>query len=558
MKKFVLVLVLLRVFTFSFDWSFALKSSRSGDLSLPPLRVVLVLKYHYPLSEIEGKFLDPNFFRLLSDFYQILNSLNGKTVLAISPSFLNQISDVSKGEFPNGSWRKEWLPPGFPKDDPDKSWRIMASSVTGKLLALISSNYVEVAAVPLYSPPLGLLVDSGFERHAISQIKITMSQFSEMFGGVDCVYPPLLDVSSSILRIFPKGAYSFASSKVISFPSEVSSVKFVPVDMGLSESLMRVKNESDLSKILGRLHSYQRLGKKGIAIVLDMFNWVMTPVEVKIGILNSLFNDPYLQMVFPDDLKYQKIDYLERYTTFGEPDSFYTQEPVLRLWDLFKGMFITYLKSSAYIPLEKRERAKNLLYALEDSTFYESVFTGNHYFVLEDFNHLARKLYSILGEDSSSLPDALEFARMRVVLKMVDSTPILNGVEDEGFWVYSKKFSNSGMYLKTILLKSGLLLSIYPGKEAKDLIGKSRILVVKCGSKEYRLYFKTWRNRIYVFKNNVLSGKLSRNFGIWKVVEILLKVDLPEDVCVELLDSRSRDVLLRVPENGCIRLAEGR
>ncbi len=558
MRKLALALVLLYALVFSIDWNYALKSSRSGDLSLPPLRVVLVLKYHYPLSEIDGKFLDPDFFKLLSDFYQILNTLNGRVVAAISPSFLNQISDVSKGEIPNGIWKKTWLPSGFPKDDPDRSWRIIASSVTGKLIALMSSNYVKIAAIPLYSPALGLLVDSGLESHAESQIKITTSQFSDIFGGVDCIYPPLLDISSAILKLFPKKTYSFASSKVISLPSEVSSVKFVPVDVDLSESLMNVKSEGDLSKILGKLHSYQRLGKKGIAIVLDMFRWMKTPLDVKTGVLNALFHDPYLEMVFPEDLYYQKINYLQRYTVFGEPDSFYTQESVLRLWDLFKGMFITYIKSSVYIPLEEKEHAKNLLYALEDSTFYESVFTGNHKSVLEDFNYIARKLYSILGEDSSSIPDALEFARMQVMLKAVDSIPVLNGVEDEGFWVYAKEFSNNGMHLKIILLKDGLLLSIYPGKDAKDLIGESRILVVKYNEEEYRLYFKTWRKRIYVFKNGVLSGKLSRKFGVWKVVEILLKADFPASVCVELLDSRTRGVLLRVPESGCIRLAEGR
>ena len=558
MKKSILLILLIYTFAFSFDWNSALKSSRSGDLALPPLRVVLVMKYHYPLSETDGKFLDVNFFRLLSDFYQILNSLNGKVVVAISPSLLNQISDVSKNEIPSGDWKVNWLPPGFPKDDLDKSWRIMASSITGKLIALMSSNYVKIAAIPLYSPPLGLLIDSGFEKHAVSQVKITTSQFSDIFGGVDCFYPPLLDISSEISRIFPKGAYSFASSKVMSSPSEISSIKFVPVDVDLSESLMRVKDERDLSKILGKIHSYQRLGKKGIAIVLDMFRWMKAPTDVKIGILKAFFHDPYLKMSFPEELRYRSAGYLDRYTIFGDPDSFYTQEPVLRLWDLFKGMFITYLKSSAYIPLEKKEKAKNFLYALEDSTFYESVSTGEEKFILKDFNHLARKLYSILGEDSSSLPDAIEFARMQVVLKRIDSNPVLNGMEDEGFWVYAKEFSNGGMSLKIVLLKNGLLLSVHPVEDAKDLIGKSRILVVNYNGAEYRMYFKTWRNRIYVFKNGILSGKLSRNFGVWKNVEVLLRADFPGKISVELLDSRSRDVLLRIPESGYIRLDEGR
>ena len=559
MKKFILVILLLYTLVFSFSWNAALKSSRSGNISLPPLRVVLVLKYHYPLSEIDGRFLDPNFFKLLADFYQILNSLSGKVIVAVSPSFLNQISDVSKNSMPDGNWKKNWLPSGFPKDNPNRSWKILSSSIAGKLIALISSGYVKISVIPLYSPPMGLLVESGFENHAISQTKIAFSQLSDIFGSVDCFYPPLLDISSEIVsRIVPKGSYSFASSKVLSHPVEISSVRLVPVDVDISKSLMSVKNEEDLSKVLGKIHSYQRLGKKGISIVLDFFKWMKTPLEIKLGILKALTSDPYIELSFPEDLEYRNIGYLNRYTIFGDPDYFYTQEPVLRLWDLFKGIFVTYLKSSHYAPPEKREKAKNILYALEDSTFYESVFTGDYKFVLKDFNHLAKKLYSILGEDSSSLPDALEFARMQITLERIFSSPVLNGVEDEGFWVYAKEFSNGGMNLKLVLLKKGILLSIYPGKDAKDLIGKSRILVVSYNGVEYRFYFKTWRKRIYLFKKGILSGKLMENFGVWKNVELLIKSDLPGSLFVEMLDSRSREVLSRIPESGYIRLDERR
>lgn len=525
---------------------------------MPPLKVVLILKYHYPWSEIDGDFKDPRFFAMVSDFYRVLGMVDRKVIFAISPSFFNQIREMSRGNWQDGEWEKEFLPPGFPQDEPKRSWRTMASSIPGKLIAMVSSGKVEIAALPLYSPPIGLLVDSGFEKHAKDQVQLAISQFSEIFGSVDCVYPPILDISGGSASVIPKGFFSFANQEVLERPSEISSVKFVPVDWGVSERIYGVQNEEELVEILEKLHMYQRLGKSGLAIVVDARKWLNKPWDVKEGILKAIFNDPYIELVFPRDLSYSRGEYLNRYTIYGKPDSFYMRDSVLRLWELYKGIFVTYLKSSSYMAPQKREKAKNLLYALEDVTFYESAGKNNTGSILDLFDMLAKKLYELLGEDTSSLPKASEFANLQVNLRRIDSSPVINGVEDEGFWVYSKVFSSGKMTLKLVLLKRGLYLSVFPGKDAKDLLGESRILVVKVKDEEYRVYFKVWRNRIYVFKKQVLSGKLVKGFGIWKNVEMLLNEKLPVDISVELLDSRSRKVLFRIPSRGYIRLDERR
>ena len=553
MKRAFALLILLPVLLFPLDWKKVLDLSEKGRADLPPLKVVLVLEFHSPKSILRERMVSDEILESLSDLYRTLSVLDGeKFVLGISSSFLDQIKEIGKiRAFPRGS--EELLTENLKAAGIESGWKIMASSTLGKIAALVSSGKVVISFLPMYRAPVVQLLDSGFENDAINQVSISYRKLKEAFGEATSFLPPLLAVTSDSLGILPEGVeYVFVDDRGVSRPVEIGRLKLIPVDHAISLGIEKAESEEDLSKIFSKLHFYQRSGKSGIAILLRRTKW-----KVKEAFLKALLSDPYISLSLPQDLEYGKIGFLQPSSIYGRVDAVFSNERVLKLWELFKGIFIVFSKVSPYLSGYKRELATDLLYALEDSTFYEAIFENSENLskLLSLFDTIASELYRTIGEDSSSLPKASEYAIGEVYLKTIDSKPLLNGIEDEGFWVYAQKFESEGLRVKIVKTGDNLLFSIGFDTSARDLIGKSRLLVLKLNDTEYRVYFKTWRKRIYVFKNGVLSGKLSDGFGIWDTVELSIPAKLPSRFSVELLDSRSRSVLYKIGE---LRLVEGR
>ena len=553
MKRAFALLFFLPILLFSLDWKTAFELSEKGRADLPPLKVILVLEFHSPKSILKGRMISDEILRELSDFYKTLSALDGENfVVAISSSFVDQIKEIGKiRTFPEGS--ESLLTENLKVAGVESGWKIMASSTLGKLVALVSSGKVEISFLPMYRASIVQLLDSGFEDDAINQISISYKKLLETFGRVASFLPPLLAVTSDSLGILPDGIdYVFVDDRGVSRPVRIGGLKLVPIDHTTSLDLEKVESEKDLSKILTKLHSYQRTGKSGIAILIRDVSW-----EVKRAFLKALLNDPYVSLSLPEDLEYGRSGFLQPSSIYGEVNAIFSSEGVLKLWELFKGIFIVFSKVRSYLSGYRKEVATDLLYSLEDSTFYEAVFRSSRNLskLLSLFDSIASELYRTIGEDSSGLPKASEYAIGEVFLKTIDSKPILNGIEDEGFWVYAEKFQNDIVSVKIVKLRKNLVFSVRFGTKARDLIGKSRILVLKLNDTEYRIYFKTWRNRIYVFKNGVLSGKLSDGFGVWDTVELSIPAKLPSRFSLELLDSRSRSVLYKIGE---LRLVEGR
>ena len=545
--------MILPVLLFPLDWKKVLDLSEKGRADLPPLKVVLVLEFHSPKSILKGKMVSDEVLVSLSDLYRTLSVLDGeKFVLAISSSFLDQIKEIGKIRiFPKGS--EKLLTENLKVAGIESGWKIMASSSLGKIAALVSSGKVGISFLPIYRAPVVQLLNSGFENDAMKQVSISYEKLKEVFGEVGSFLPPFLAVTSDSLGILPEGVeYVFVDDRGVSRPVEIGSLKLIPVDHEISLGIEKAKGEEDLLKIFSRLHSYQKSGKSGIAILLRRTKWKLKEVFLK-----ALISDPYISLSLPGDLEYGRSGFLQPSSIYGRVDAVFSNNRVLKLWELFKGIFIVFSKVSPYLSGYKREIATDLLYSLEDSTFYEAIFqnSGNLSKLLSLFDTIASELYGTIGEDSSKLPKASEYAIGEVYLKTIDSESLLNGMEDEGFWVYAQKFESEGLRVKIVKVKENLILSIGFDGAARDLIGKSRLLVFRLNDTEYRVYFKTWRNRIYVFKNGILSGKLSGGFGIWDTVEVSLPVKLPARFSVALLDSRSRDVIYKINE---IRLVEGR
>lgn len=554
MKK-LLFLLILPVVLFSIDWRAALKEAEEGNPSLPPLQIILIIDFHHPKAVLDGRIVSCDLLEMTSLLYETLSVLegsSGKFVMALSPSLLRQIRSIPRSALKDCEGISRYLPKGFEEGDPVASWKVVCGSIPGKLVGLSSSGKISVSAIPLYSPPIGLLMKSGLEDHAVDQTEISVKWFSEMFGRVKSFLPPLLDLPPEFLEILSNlgVSFTFVDSRVITSPRSVEGINLVPVNLELSSSLADVKDESDLSNVLSSLHRIQRMGSGGMAILLRGKDFLGRG-DALASIIRALSSDPYISLSFPGDLTYRLSNYAPAYRR-----EVLSSEASLRLWELFKGIYVTYSKLSKYLKGDRLEEAKDLVYSLEDSTFYESVSKGGEF--LDVFDALARKLYETLGESPKGLPRAVEFARMEVKLKVFQTVPILNGVDDDGVWTYASTFEDTGMRIKLLLTSEGLAIYVSFDGEARDLIGKSRVLIIKLGEDEYRLYFKTFRGRIYVFKNGILSGKLKKNFGVWKGVEMLLKVKIPSELSVSLLDSRERKVLSRIPQKGSLRLDEGR
>jgi hypothetical protein len=558
-KRF-LIFFFVPVVALSFNWKLAMENAEKGNVSLTPLNVVLVFYYHAPKSVWDGKIVSGIILEEIADLYHTLGKLrDGKGVIALSASFLDQMSNVERTRWTFFKYDPKILPPNLQGSSSENVWKVMVNSIKGKIIALFSSGNIDVAMLPLYNAPVVQLLENGFENHARDQISLSYEKLQGFFGKINTAVFPYLSFSPDVFDLLPRGVeYVVVDEKSVSRPVSYRNINFVPMDSGLSKELLSVNTEEDLSKVLSKLHRYQRAGREVVGIFINSMEWIEKDWETREGIISALLSDPFLKLSIPEDLNYSaNAQYIQTSSIYGNPNNVFMEDSTLKLWELFKGIFVSYTKLSPYLSKERREEALDLLYSLEDATFYEGVYKKASYLqeLLSLFDVISSRLYELIGENYSKLPKASEFVLGEVALETVEASPLINGLEDEGFWVYSKKFDYDDLELKLLGVENGLLVSIGLSEPLRSLIGKSFILKVIAGDTEYRFYLKTWRGRVYTFKNGKLNGKLEKGFGLWNVAEMLLRAELPLQFKVELVDSRTGQV---IAQSSFLRLVKGR
>ena len=598
------VLLVVSVLALALDAGRALSMAQQGNPSLPPLKLMIVMKYHSPLQKLPSDdfYSSPMVRILLSDLYFLSDLLSKKAdlrlVLAVSNSFLEQIRDYSttgvdklmdenyKGMLlrvfapPNGTfrtaqeWNYNWLPPNIKKDINKRAsldtiialYRMMASSILGKLIAIHEYGKFDVAVVPDCDCAGAFLISRGMKEVVKRQLFVSYEELSTIFGSVGGFFPPMLDISQDLLDILSdmKVDWIFASWKILPSPSYINGIKAFPVDVELSDKLLKIRTEKDLANFMSDLHRLQRAGKDFVALRINALYWAFLDYDVKRAILQALSDDEFVKLVLPSEVNVTGRVRMVRSSEVENLDDWFSQGAILKGWELVMGAFEIFNKAEPYLSEESRNRALDLLSYLADVEFYRALEKGDEKSLkmLDSFDRIMRALLNVLGEDVSKIQSVKSALQKRYVLRVVYADYMnLNGVEDEGFWVYAKEFKCNPpfKYLKLLPLNDGLALSIAFEREARAFVGDSCELEIEIGDRMYKVFFKVWNGRYFVYRRKgdewILKDVKGDEMSIWEVVEIYLNEgDFPVKIKLTLMDSRRHVGIGQFPEKGYILL----
>ncbi len=597
-KALIFALALLTSIALALDVGRALSKAEGGNPALPPMQVMLVVDYNAPLLNFGGdRFVLPLVRMMMSDLYDLTDLLskeaNLKVVLAVSPTFLDQVKAYSisgyddlmregySGELlhifsPPGSakslreWNFKWLPPSIKKDlNPNASmktlvalYRMMAASLLGKLIAIHEYGKLEVAAIPGCGCALSLCLSRGMEEVVDGELSNAYEEISTIFGSVEGLYPPLLDVSPTLIRkVAEKGfKWTFAPSLGLAEVITFAGVKVIPVNVDISRAIVNIKNESDLVEFLSRLHRMQRSGVKFLAIKIDAIDWMFSDFEIKEGILEALAKDEYLSIVMPNDVNSKGSGGLISSSEVGNAAEWFSKGAVLKGFERTIGAFETYERVKKYLSESIKTRLVRLLGNLMNVEFYKALSVGDERSIriLDAYDYAMKEVIKLLGENAEGF-ESIKTALQKVYYLRVVYTDFanLNGVEDEGYWKYAQRFDGKGLvkYMKVVPVNRGLALSVAFGKEARNFIGSSYSLSIVLGQLKFKIYFKIWDGKWFVYKKEedkwVLYEIKSDIGSIWDVVELNLnEVDFPIKISLALEDTRRHVEVERIPKKG--------
>ena len=594
-----LILMIISSIGLAFDWRRVLSVAKKGNNSLPPLQIVLVFDFSsIPCREPNGYHFSSPITRIAySQMYEILDEMNEdpnlRVVLAFSSDYINSVREYSvdgiddylrKGSsvdigryIPEGTskpvniaeWNYIWLPNSLKKtfsvnssvDSYTSIYRMIASSLIGKLIALYSDKRVFVAAMPYSEAPLGLLLNYTEKEWVNLNVESSIKNLKSVFGNVFTFYPPLLDVSGEVLKILKDNGiiWTFSSCFSASEPIISQGVRVIGVDVSLSEGIKNIRTEEELSKWLSQLHSLQRRGKKAFALVIDAHWWFFKSYDFKKSFLKLLSNDKYIKIVLPPDLKYKAVEKFMGSSEVGDIASWVKSKDRIHLWKLFKTLFSYFESHKKFLrDSEKREFILNTSMILNERFLYlassESEIRKD---IFPCIDALSKRSMVILGEDPTKLPSIENIMQRSMYINVLEEKPLnVNGVEDEGYWSFAKEIKGRKLvnYVKIVGLNNYLALSIKLKGKAKDYIGKSYCLSIEVEDRIYKIFFKLWDGRIIVYRKNggiaVLEKIEEMKVSVWDVVEFYANVSkYPIKFKVELDDLRKDVIIESVPEN---------
>ncbi|MCD6449998.1 MAG: hypothetical protein J7L34_05780, partial [Thermotogaceae bacterium] len=386
LKTVIVILVLTLIFTngLAFDWRRVLSVAEKGNDSIQPLKLVLIFDFStLPCrDENEYYFLSPLTRISYSKMYEILDEMNEnsnlRAVFALSYKYIDDIKKYSVDGMDDylkhesqvelskyiprnvpkptniSEWNYIWLPEllkkSFPADSPINSYtsiyRMIASSLIGRLIALHSDKRIEVAALPYSGAPLGVIMNSHGKDWADINIKYSLNKLKSVFGSVTVFYPPLLDLSEDVLDILRdnKVMWTFSSYFSSSEPIIYNGVKIIGVDISLSEEIKKISTDEDFINWLSQIHRLQKEGKKSFAIVVDAHWWLFKSYEFKSAFLKVLSNDKYIKTVLPGDLEYKTAEKFIESSEVGDVTLWLKNKNRIYLWNRFNTL-LSYYKS---------------------------------------------------------------------------------------------------------------------------------------------------------------------------------------------------------------------
>ncbi len=568
-----------------------------GSVDKPPLNVVVIFVFSPP--PVPDKLpLDTAIFRIFySELYELLDYMEDSpslvSGLAISPRLVDYIKYYSNGgtdvflEGETGEeikifykaqvndtlqWNLSWLPEEFKNgvknlNDVKEAYKDLASALLGKLIGLKFAKRISVIAMPDFSVPLDVLFKNGMIDLVHKSFGSSLENFVGTFGKVETFYPPLLSLSGSVIKILKtKGfKYTFVSKKDISGVSYIEDLIVIPVDTELSHTIENANTLKDLINVFSELHKRQSQGEKLVVLKINALNWLLNPEEIKKEFLNALKTDRFIKLLLPEELRYDRlISYLKSFE-YGEPDNWLESPKVRKVWNTFLKLYDTYLRSLMYLSDEKKAQVAKLLEMLIDQNFLKiSEYDGMISTLFSEFyRRILNYILKLLGEDAANFTlDVLE--ENTIFLERIDTESFnLNGVDDEGFWKYTRSFKKEGSIVdvKLVLLKNHLGILLKFNDDITDLLGKAYVLELQVNDTLYRWFLKFSKVNLWVFekeKNSwVLRRFIKNGVGIWNdVVEIYVKLDKTDDVKLKITfeDARTHVKIWRMPDSGYLRL----
>jgi len=440
-------------------------------------------------------------------------------------------------------------------------YRMIASSLIGRLISLHSDDRVSIAAMPYSGAPLGLLLNQAGKKWVDLNIEKSIKSLKSVFGNISTFYPPLLNLSEDVLKVLKDNRviWTFSSYFSASEPIISEGVRIVGVDVSLSEEIKKIKDEEDFSKWISQLHNLQKRKKKSFTLVIDAYWWFFKSSDFKKAFLKVLSNDKYIKMVLPADLEYKASERFIESSEVGDMRSWISNGDRKQLWELFKTLLSYYKSYERFMrDSEKEDFILNTSLILNERFLYlvnsESVIRKD---IFPCLDVISRRSMVMLGEDPSKLPSIESMVEKSIYINVLQENPLnINGVEDEGYWDFAKKIKGEKLidYVKIVGLNNYLALSIKFKERAKSYIGKSYCLSVVVDDKVYKIFFKLWDGRVLIYRisgnDAVLEEIKKMKLSIWEVVELYINISkYPIKFKVELDDSRKDVIIESVPRN---------
>ena len=582
----------------AFDWRRVLSDAEKGDGSKSPLKIVLIFNFStIPCKSSNGYYFSSPLTRIFySQMYEILDILNGtpnlKAVFAFSSRYIDDVRTYSidgldeylKGDSqPNLSkyipedaskplsvseWNYLWLPKSLKKTFPIGSsmnsyisiYRMIASSLIGRLIALHSDERIAIAALPYSEAPLDVIMKSSGKEWVNVNIDSSLRSLKSVFGSVSALYPPLLELSEDVINILRdnKVIWTFSSYFSAAEPIVSNGVRIVGVDMSLSEDIKRVNDNAGFVKWISQIHRLQSKKKKPFAIVIDAYWWSFKSYEFKYTFLKIISNDKYLKTVLPEELEYKATESFMESSEVGDIVSWLRIKNRIHLWNRFKTLLSYYKNHERFIGNSDRHDAiLNISLVLNELSLRLADSEGE---MREDsfkcVDAISKEVMVLLGEDPNKISALEDLVKNSIDINALQENPEnVNGVEDEGYWNFAKKIDGSKLikYVKIVGLNDYIAVSIKLNESAKDYIGKSYCLNLYLNNILYKVPFKIWDGRILIYRlaNNkyVLQSIEKSMLSMWDVIEFYIKnPKYPIKFKVELDDSRKDVIIESVPK----------